>query len=57
MKHSMKPYSEDISEAHEAFYKSMKGYLILAWCIKEKKRTINTEAAYHVNKITTEVYR
>ena len=28
--------SNDISEAHEAFYKSTKDYLIPAWCIKEK---------------------
>ena len=38
MKHSIKPYSKDISEAHEAFYKSMKDYLILAWIIKEKRK-------------------
>jgi hypothetical protein len=35
--HSIKPYSKDLSEAHEALYKSMKDYIILAWCIKEKK--------------------
>ena len=28
--------SNDISEAHEAFYKSTKDYLIPSWCIKEK---------------------
>ena len=28
--------SNDISEVHEAFYKSTKDYLIPAWCIKEK---------------------
>ena len=28
--------SNDISEAHEEFYKSTKDYLIPAWCIKEK---------------------
>jgi hypothetical protein len=28
--------SKDISEAHEAFYKSTMDYLIPAWCIKEK---------------------
>ena len=54
--HSIKPYSKDLSEAHEAFYKSIKDYLILAWCIKEKKREINTKYAYHVNKTKTEVY-
>ena len=36
MKHSVKPYSKDISEVHRAFYKSTKDYLIPAWCIKEK---------------------
>jgi hypothetical protein len=55
--HSIKPYSKDLSEAHEAFYKSMKDYLILAWSIKETKRKINTKDAYHVNKTQTEVYR
>ena len=38
MKHSIKPYSKDISEVHEAFYKSTKYYLIPAWCIKEKSK-------------------
>ena len=37
-KHSIKPYSKDLSEAHEAFDKSMKGYLILAWFLKEKQK-------------------
>ena len=61
-KHSIKPYSKDISEtqrafykvilkniseAHEAFYKSMKGYIILAWFLKKKK---NTKDINHVNK-------
>ena len=36
MKHSIKPYSKDISEVQRAFYKSTKDYLIPAWCIKEK---------------------
>ena len=36
MKHSIKPYSKDISEVHREFYKSTKDYLIPAWCIKEK---------------------
>ena len=35
----------------------MKGYLILAWFIREKKIKINTKDAYHVNKTKTEVYR
>src|SRR3989337_1931073 len=37
MKHSIKPYSKDISEVHEAFYKSTKYYLIPAWCITKRK--------------------
>ena len=37
MKHSIKPYSKNISEVQRAFYKSTKDYLIPAWCIKEKK--------------------
>ena len=36
MKHSIKPYSKDISEVYRALYKSTKDYLIPAWCIKEK---------------------
>ena len=36
MKHSIKPYSKDISEVQRAFYKSTKDFLIPAWCIKEK---------------------
>ena len=36
MKHSIKPYSKDISEVQWAFYKSTKDYLIPVWCIKEK---------------------
>ena len=36
MKHSIKPYSKDISEVQIAFYKSTKDYLIPAWCIKIK---------------------
>ena len=52
-KHFVKPYSKDISEAHEAFYKSMKGHLILAWFLKKKKNTRDTN---HVNKTKTKVY-
>jgi len=52
--HSIRSYSKDISEAHEAFYKSMKGYLILAWFFKQKKNTNDTN---HVNKTKTKVYR
>ena len=36
MKHSIKPYSKDLSEVKWAFYKSTKDYLIPAWCIKQK---------------------
>ena len=36
MKHSIKPYSKDISEVQRAFYKSTKDYLMPAWCIKQK---------------------
>ena len=39
MKHSIKPYSKDISEVQWAFYKSTKDYLIPAWCIKRKMKT------------------
>ena len=52
--HSIRSYSKDISEANEAFYKSMKGYIILAWFLKKKK---NTKDIDHVNKTKTEVYR
>ena len=52
MKHSIKPYSKDISEVHRAFYKSTKDYLIPAWCIKEKGKMNKKDApricAYHV---------
>ena len=37
MKHSIKPYSKDISEAQRAFYESTKDYLIPAWCITKIK--------------------
>ena len=36
MKHSIKPYSKDISEVQREFYKSTMDYLIPAWCIKQK---------------------
>ena len=61
MKHSIKPYSKDISEVQRAFYKSTKDYLIPAWCIKEKGKLNTKDApriyAYHVNKTKTETYR
>ena len=37
MKHSINPYSKDISEVQWAFYKSTKDYLIPARCIKKVK--------------------
>ena len=52
--HSIRSYSKDISEAHEVFYKLMKGHLILAWFLKKKKNTKDTN---HVNKAKTETYR
>ena len=42
MKHSIKPYSKDISEVQWAFYKSTMDYLIPAWCIKERDNCIFT---------------
>ena len=54
MKRSIKPYSKDISEAHEVFYKFMKGHLILSWFLKKNK---NTKETNHVNKTKTKVYR
>ena len=56
-KHSIKPYSKDLSEAHEAFYKSMKDYLIIVGSIKENKGKINSKEIYHVNKTKTEASR
>ena len=52
--HSIRSYSKDISEAHESFYRSMKGHLILAWFLKKNKNIKDTN---HVNKTKTEVYR
>ena len=51
MKHSIKPYSKDLSEVQRAFYKSTKDYLIPAWCIKEEgkiKKDTARICAYHV---------
>ena len=45
MKHSIKPYSKDISEVQRAFYKSTKDYLIPAWCIKIKSKNLNAKDA------------
>ena len=50
MKHSIKPYSKDISEVQRAFYKSTKGisYQHGAF-IKRKKSTRRSKIyAYHV---------
>ena len=55
MSNSIRSYLKDISEAPEAFYKSMKGYLILAWFLKEKQK--NTKDTNHVNKTKTKVYQ
>jgi hypothetical protein len=37
MKHSIKPYSKDISEVQREFFKSTKDYLILVWYIIKRK--------------------
>ena len=51
MKHSMNPYSKDLSEVQWAFYKSTKDYLIPAWCIKEKWK-LNAKDAPRLAHIT-----
>ena len=54
MKHSIKPYSKDISEVQRAFYNSTKDYLIPAWCITKRKikstRRSKIYAYYVTNK-------
>ena len=61
MKHSIKPYSKDISEVQRAFYKSTKDYLIPAWCIKEKVKTKckrrSKICTYHMNETNPKTYR
>ena len=61
MKHSIKPYSKDISEVQRAFYKSTKDYLIPAWCIKEKVKTKckirSKTCTYHMNETNPKTYR
>ena len=61
MKHSIKPYSKDISEVQRAFYKSTMNYLIPAWCIKEKMKTKckrrSKICSYHVNETNLKTYR
>ena len=59
MKHSIKPYSKDISEVQRAFYKSTMDYLIPAWCIKKMKTKHKRRSkiyAYHVNETKTKKY-
>ena len=53
-KHSIRSYSKDISEAHESFYKLMKGHLILAWFLKKNK---NTKDTYRMNGTNPKTYR
>ena len=48
MKHSIKPYSKDISEVHREFYKSTKDYLIPAWCIKKWKLNAKDAPRLHI---------
>ena len=60
MKHSIKPYSKDISEVHRSFYKSTKDYLIPAWCIKEKgklKQNTLQDCTYRMNETNPKTYR
>ena len=59
MKHSIKPYSKDISEVQRAFYKSTKDYVIPTWCIKRKIKSTRRSKiyTYHVNKTKPETYR
>ena len=58
MKHSIKPYSKDISEVQRAFYKSTKDYLIPAWCIKEKKKTKAKDAPrLHISRERKRIWK
>ena len=61
MKHSIKPYSKDISEVERAFDKSTKDYLIPAWCIKEKVKTKckrrSKICTYRMNDTNPKTYR
>ena len=60
MKHSIKPYSKDISEVQRAFYKSTKDYIIPAWCIIKRKIKSTRRSkicAYRMNKTNTKTYR
>ena len=61
MKHSIMPYSRDISEVQRAFYKSTMDYLIPAWCIKRKVKTkfkIRSKiCTYRMNETNPKTYR
>ena len=59
MKHSIKPYSKDISEVQRAFYKSTKDYLIPAWCKKNMKTKAKTlqGCTYRMNETNPKTYR
>ena len=48
MKHSIKPYSKDISEVQRSLYKSTKDYLIPAWCIKENLNAKDVPRLTHI---------
>ena len=57
MKHSIKPYSKDISDVQRSFYKSTMEYLIPSWCIKEKrklKQKALQDCTYRVNENESE---
>ena len=60
MKHSIKPYSKDISEVQRALYKSTMDYLILAWCIKRKVKTkcirCSKICTYNMNETKPKTY-
>ena len=61
MKHSIKPYSKDISEVQRAFSKSTKDHLIPAWCIKGKVKTKckrrSKICTYRMNETNPKTYR
>ena len=50
MKHSIKPYSKDISEVQRAIYKSTKDYLIPAWRITKIKIKHTTLQDLHISR-------
>ena len=62
MKHSIKPYSKNISEVQRAFYKSTKDYLIPAWCKKKEKekpkcKRRSKTCTYGMNETNLKTYR